>query len=110
MNRNEVLWFDKRGDKFQFLFAAVSAHMHRGLAAIGVVDLCAPPIEVVHHPADGPFVSRNMAGRKNHSVALFNFEIFVIIQREPGKRRHRLALTTASYDTDFLPRVTSDFL
>src|SRR5262249_11815371 len=61
------------------------------------------------HAADRSFVSWNMARGKNHSVALFNFEIFVVIQSEPRERGHRLTLTTSGDDTDFLARVASNF-
>src|SRR5262249_16585169 len=62
VNRNEIARLNQRSDKLQFLFASMPAHMHRWLAALGVIDLGAASIKMVHHPADRALVPRNMTG------------------------------------------------
>src|SRR5207302_8098908 len=52
VNGNEVFWLHQRHYEFQFLFARMTAHMHRRLTSIGVIDVGPPAIKMVHHAPD----------------------------------------------------------
>src|SRR5262249_20781121 len=62
VNRNEVSRLHKGRHQLQFLFARVSTHVYRRLASVRIIDFRVPPVEMVHHPADGSFVAGNMPG------------------------------------------------
>src|SRR6516164_714337 len=83
VDRDEVFRLHERHHQFQLFLARMSADVYGWLASVGVVNLRAPPIKVIHHAANGALVTRDMPRRKDDGVALFNCEVFVIVQCQP---------------------------
>ena len=110
VNRNEKPRLHECDHKFQFLLAGMSAHVDRWLAPVGVIDLGAAAVEMVHHPIDGALVSRNVARREDNGIALFDLKVLVVIQCKARQRRHRLALAAAGDGAHFLARVVPNIL
>ena len=110
MNRNKEAGFDQREHEFQLFFAGMSAHVDGRLCAVGVIDLRAAAIEVVHHPGDRAFISRNHAGGEHYGVARLDLHIPMVVERQSGKRGQRLALAAARHHAQTLARIIPDVL
>ena len=109
VNGDEIFGLHQCHDQLQFFFAGMTAHMHRRLASVGVIDLRAPAIEMIHHPADRAFVSWNVARGQDNRVAFLDLEILMVVERQPGKRRHWFSLTSTGNNTNFVARIAANF-
>src|ERR1041384_6232768 len=108
MNGNEVLWFYERHDQLEFFFAGMSADMDRRLASIGIIDFRTPLVKVVHHAANRTFIAGDMSRRQHNRIAFLNFEIFMVVECQSRKRRHRLSLAAAGNDAYLVTRMVAN--
>src|SRR5262245_12129118 len=61
VNWNEVTRLHQGGDQLQFFFTGMAADVHGRLPAVGVIELRAAAIKVIHHASNCALVAGNMA-------------------------------------------------
>ena len=105
VNRHEVARLDERQHQLQLFLAAVAGHVH--VFDAFVHDLRAAPRDVIHHAADRLFVSRDRAGREHDRVVGPELDEPVVVDRDAGERRHRLALRSGREAQHVLRRVVA---
>ncbi len=100
--RHEVARPDQRQHELQLFLAAVPGHVD--VLDPLVDDLGAAPGDVVHHPADGLLVARDLPRREHHDVVGLELDVAVVVDGDPRQRRLRLALRPGADADDVLRR------
>ena len=95
-----MLGSDQVDDELQFFLAGVSTDVDRRVRTVVVNDVRRATEQVVHHAVDSFFVARDDPRREYDRISLFNFGVFVIINRSARQRRHWFALGAADEDAN----------
>ena len=100
MDRNEKLRSHQVVHQLQLFLAGMPRDVDFG--HLFVIDLGAPPVEVVDQVGDGLLVPGNEPGREDHSVPPLQLDLLVVVHGDAGQRAHRLPLGAGGDHADLL--------